>query len=81
MKLSIEATDKLENKDFPLWADSPKTHIAMVCGTVLASLSLIALVEEKIKAWSMVTRKVTELLQVFNFLRLVYIQEYLPLAI
>ena len=34
--------------------------------------------KEKIKkAWSIVTRKVTELLQAFSFLRLVYIQEYL----
>ena len=43
MKLSIEATDKLENKDFHYELTISKTHIAMVCGTVLASLSLICL--------------------------------------
>ena len=42
MKLSIEATDKLENKDFHYELTISKTHIAMV--------------EEKIKkleAWSL----------------------------
>lgn len=52
MKLSIEATDKLENKDFHYELTVSKTHI--------------------------VTIEVTELLQAFSFLRLVYIQEYLP---
>ena len=42
MKLSIEATDKLENKDFHYELTVSKTHIAMVCGTVLASLALVA---------------------------------------
>lgn len=42
MKLSIEATDKLENKDFHYELTISKTHIAMVCGTVLASLALVA---------------------------------------
>lgn len=41
MKLSIEATDKLENKDFHYELTVSKTHIAMVCGTVLASLALV----------------------------------------
>ena len=36
MKLSIEATDKLENKDFHYELTVSKTHIAIVCGTVLA---------------------------------------------
>ena len=42
MKLSIEATDKLENKDFHYELTVSKTHIAMVWGTVLASLALVA---------------------------------------
>lgn len=54
MKLSIEATDKLENKDFHYELTVSKTHIAMVCGTVLVSLALVAwlsrMVEEKIKS-------------------------------
>ena len=41
MKLSIEATDKLENKDFHYELTISKTHITMVCGTVLASLAQI----------------------------------------
>ena len=48
MKLSIEATDKLENKDFHYELTVSKTHIAMVCGTVLASLALSRMAEEKI---------------------------------
>ena len=42
MKLSIEATDKLENKDFHYELTVSKTHIAMVCGTVLASLAPVS---------------------------------------
>ena len=42
MKLSIEATDKLENKDFHYELIVSQTHVAMVCGTVLASLALMA---------------------------------------
>ena len=49
MKLSIEATDKLENKDFHYELTVSKTHIAMVCGTVLASLSLIAWLKKTIR--------------------------------
>ena len=55
MKLSIEATDKLENKDFHYELTISKTHIAMVCGTVLASLALVAWLKKKSKkleAWS-----------------------------
>lgn len=47
MKLSIEATDKLENKDFHYELTVSKTHIAMVCGTVLASLALVAWFKKK----------------------------------
>ena len=47
MKLSIEATDKLENKDFHYELTVSKTHIAMVCGTVLASLARIAWLKKK----------------------------------
>ena len=56
MKLSIEATDKLENKDFHYELTVSQTHVAMVCGTVLASLALIAWMKKKIKkleAWSL----------------------------
>ena len=35
MKLSIEATDKLENKDFHYELTVSKTHIAMVYGLSL----------------------------------------------
>ena len=49
MKLSIEATDKLENKDFHYELTISKTHIAMVCGTVLASLALMAWMKKKSK--------------------------------
>ena len=54
MKLSIEATDKLENKDFHYELTISKTHIAMVCGTVLASLALVAWLKKnkKLEAWS-----------------------------
>ena len=45
MKLSIEATDKLENKDFHYELTVSKTHI--VCGTVLASLALITWLKKK----------------------------------
>ena len=47
MKLSIEATDKLKNKDFHYELTVSKTYITMVCGTVLASLSLIAWLKKK----------------------------------
>ena len=47
MKLSIEATDKLENKDFHQELIVLQTHIAMVCGTVLASLALVAWFKKK----------------------------------
>lgn len=47
MKLSIEATDKLENKDFHYELTVSKTHIAMVCSTVLASLALITWLKKK----------------------------------
>ena len=47
MKLSIEATDKLESKDFHYELTISKTHIAMVCGTVLASLALVAWFKKK----------------------------------
>ena len=47
MKLSIEATDKLENKDFHYELPITKTHIAMVCGPVLASLALVAWLKKK----------------------------------
>lgn len=56
MKLSIEATDKLKNKDFHYELTVSKTYIAIVCGTVLASVALVGMVEEKIKkleAWSL----------------------------
>lgn len=56
MKLSIEATDKLENKDFHYELTVSQTHVAMVCGTVLASLALIAWLKKKLKkleAWSL----------------------------
>lgn len=49
MKLSIEATDKLENKDFHYELTVSKTHIAMVCGTVLASLAFVAWMKRKEK--------------------------------
>ena len=39
MKLSIEATDKLENKDFHYELTVSKTHIAMVCGLSLIHIS------------------------------------------
>ena len=48
MKLSIEATDKLENKDFHYELTVSKTHIAMVCGAVLASLALVAWLKKTI---------------------------------
>ena len=47
MKLSIEATDKLENKDFHYELTVSKTHIAMVCGTVLACVALVAWLKKK----------------------------------
>ena len=47
MKLSIEATDKLENKDFHYELTISRTHIAMVCGTVLASVALVAWLKKK----------------------------------
>ena len=50
MKLSIEATDKLENKDFHYELTVSKTHIAMVCGTVLASLALVTWLKKIYKA-------------------------------
>lgn len=49
MKLTIEATDKLENKDFHYELTVSQTHVAMVCGTVLASLALIAWLKKKQK--------------------------------
>ena len=54
-----------------------KTQLDMFYDTISQS-SPSRMVEEKIKkAWSIVTRKVTELLQAFSFLHLIYIQEYL----
>ena len=50
MKLSIDATDKLENKDFHYELTISKTHIAMVCGTVLASLALVAWLKKNKKS-------------------------------
>ncbi|WP_303267590.1 hypothetical protein [Streptococcus vestibularis] len=47
MKLCIEATDKLENKDFHYELIVSQTHVAMVCGTVLASLALMAWMKKK----------------------------------
>ena len=47
MKLSIEATDKLENKDFHYELTDSKTYIAIVCGTVLASVALGAWLTKK----------------------------------
>ena len=47
MKLSIEATDKLKNKDFHYELTVSKTYIAIVCGTVLASLALVAWLNKK----------------------------------
>ena len=47
MKLSIEATDKLENKDFHYELTNSKTHITIVCGTLLATLSLVAWLKKK----------------------------------
>ena len=47
MKLSIEATDKLENKDFHYELTISKTYIAIVCGTVLASVALVAWLKKK----------------------------------
>ena len=47
MKLSIEATDKLKNKDFHDELTVSKTYIAIVCGTVLASLALVAWLKKK----------------------------------
>ena len=47
MKLSIEANDKLENKDFHYERTVSKTHISMVCGTMLASLALVAWLKKK----------------------------------
>ena len=47
MKLIIEATDNLENKVFLYELTVSKTHIAMVCGTVLASLALVAWFKKK----------------------------------
>ena len=49
MKLSIEATDKLESKDFHYELIVSQTHVAMVCGTVLASLALMAWMKKKSK--------------------------------
>ncbi|MFQ9291523.1 MAG: hypothetical protein ACLR3O_04995 [Streptococcus sp.] len=50
MKLSIEATDKLENKDFHYELTISKTHVTMVCGTVLASLALVAWLKKNKKS-------------------------------
>ena len=50
MKLSIEATDKLKNKDFHYELTVSKTYIAIVCGTVLASLALVAWLKKKKKS-------------------------------
>ena len=47
MKLSIEATDKLENKDFHYDLTVSKTYISIVCGTVLASLAVVAWLKKK----------------------------------
>lgn len=47
MKLSIEATDKLKNKDFHYELIVSKTYITIVCGTVLASLALVAWLKKK----------------------------------
>ena len=47
MKLRIEATDQLDNNDFHYELTVSKTHIAMVCGTVLASLALITWLKKK----------------------------------
>mgnify|MGYP000224445378 CR=1 FL=1 len=47
MKLSIEATDKLENKDFHYELTVSKTYIAIVYGTMLASLALVAWLNKK----------------------------------
>ena len=47
MKLRIEATDKLENNDFHYELTVSQTHVAMVCGTVLASLARIAWLKKK----------------------------------
>ena len=47
MKLSIEATDKLENKDFHYELTISTTHIAVGCGTVLASVALVAWLKKK----------------------------------
>lgn len=47
MKLSIEATDKLENKDFHWELIVLQTHVTMVCGTMLASLARIAWLKKK----------------------------------
>ena len=54
-----------------------KTQLDLLYDTI-SQFSPDRMVEEKIKkleAWSL--EKVTELLQAFSFLRLVYIQEYL----
>ena len=53
MKLSIEATDKLENKDFHYELTVSQTHVAMVCAS---QSSPDCMDEEKIKkleAWSL----------------------------
>ena len=55
MKLSIEATDKLKNKDFHYELTVSKTYIAIGCGNASQS-SPGRMVEEKIKkleAWSL----------------------------
>ena len=65
MKLSIEATDKLENKDFHYELTVSKTHIAMVCGTVLASLALVAWVKKKGSIISVVGKSSMEIMEPF----------------
>ncbi len=76
MKLSIEATDKLENKDFHYELTVSQTHIAIWSVVLCQLISHDCMDEEKIKKKrSIVTRKMTELLQAL--VRLVYIQEYL----
>ena len=65
MKLSIEATDKLENKDFHYVLTVSKTHIAMVCGTVLASLARIAWMKKKGSIISVVGKSSMEIMEPF----------------
>ena len=65
MKLSIEATDKLENKDFHYELTVSKTHIAMVCGTVLASLALVAWFKKKGSIISVVGKSYIEIIEHF----------------